>query len=364
MIIKNGVVFNEQCVFEKKDIYIENGIITEKDKITDYKEIDAENNYIIPALIDTHIHGAMGKDFCDADFDGLIEMARYLKKNGIGAFCPTSMTLDKNELKNIFETTKKQLPSDCAKIIGIHMEGPFISKEKKGAQNEKFIINPNLKVFNELNECCNNMIKIVTIDPDLPNSSDFIKEVSKISSISVGHTTSNYENTKNAFNLGAKRVTHLFNAMPPFNHREPSVVGASFDTENIFVELICDGIHIHPSVIRAVFKLFDNRVILISDCIRATGMKNGNYDLGGQKVILKNNKVTLENGTIAGSATNLFDCLRFAVSCGIPLESAIKSCTVTPAKSINIYDKMGSISVGKIANLVIMDKNLSIKKII
>lgn len=366
MIIKNGFVFNENCNFEQKNVYIENGIIVDSiEKVTDKTEIDAKDNYVIPGLIDTHIHGATGHDFCDKDVNGLLSIAKYLKSQGITAFCPTSMTLKKETLKDIFTTATTNLPKDCANIVGIHMEGPFLSSQKKGAQDEKFIINPQVDMFKELNNACNNMIKIITMAPECEGGLDFIKQMCKDVKISIGHTTADYDIAKKAFDVGAKRATHLFNAMPAFTHRNPGVVGAALDNDDVFVEVISDGIHIHPSMIRAIFKMFtDDRVVLISDGMMATGMANGTYELGGQKVTMTDRKAILDDGTIAGSATNLFDCMRKAVSFGIPLKSAIKACTKNPAISIDIFDKMGSISVGKIANIVIMDKDLNIVKVI
>lgn len=366
MIIKNGLVFTEDCEFKEKDVYIENGIIVSTiDEVFDKTEINANGNYVIPGLIDTHIHGAIGHDFCDKNIDGLISIAKYLKNNGITSFCPTSMTLDEDTLKEIFITAIEKLPKDCANIVGIHMEGPFISKEKKGAQNEKFIVNPEINMFKNLNKICNGMIKIITVAPELPGGIEFIKEVSKISKISLGHTSADYNTAIKAFEAGATRITHIFNAMPPFSHREPSIIGAALDRNDVFVEIICDGIHIHPSVVRATFKMFGaEKVILISDCMMATGMDNGTYELGGQKVTMQNKKATLENGTIAGSATNLFECMKKAISFGVSLNDAIKCCTETAAKSIDMYHKIGSISAGKLANIVIMDKNLNIVKVI
>ena len=366
MIIKNGLIFNENCEFEKKDLYIENGIIVSSiDEVSDKTEIDAKENYVIPGLIDTHIHGATGHDFCDKDVAGLISIAKYLKSQGITAFCPTSMTLKEDVLKEIFVTATEKLPKDCANIVGIHMEGPFISKEKKGAQDEKFIVNPEIDMFKALNDACSGMIKIITMAPEIPCGIEFIKEMSKYCKISLGHTTANYDKAKEAIDAGALRATHLFNAMPAFNHRDPSVVGACLDNENVFVELISDGIHIHPSMIRATFKMFGtDRVVLVSDGMMATGMQNGTYELGGQKVTMKDRKAVLDDGTIAGSATDLFECMKKAVSFGIPLEIAVKSCTVNAAKSIDIFDKMGSLSVGKVANIVIMDKDLNLVEVI
>lgn len=366
MIIKNGIVFNQNSIFEEKDIFIEDGIIVSSiNEVKDKTEIDAKGLYVIPGLIDTHIHGATGHDFCDKDIEGLISIGKYLKKNGITAFCPTSMTLKKEVLREIFNTATASLPKDCAHIVGIHMEGPFLSAEKKGAQDDKFIVDPEITIFKELNEACNNMIKIITMAPEIPNGMEFIKEMSKTVSISLGHTIADYDVAKKSFDVGATRVTHIFNAMPAFNHRNPSVVGAALDSENIFVELISDGIHIHPSMVRATFKMFgDDKVVLVSDGMMATGMCNGTYELGGQKVTMKDKKAVLDDGTIAGSATNLFDCMKKAISFGIPIESAIKSCTETAAKSIGIYDKMGSITAGKLADIIIMDKDLNIKTVL
>lgn len=366
MIIKNGLVFNEKGFFENKDIFINNNIIVESiDKVEDKTIIDATDKYVIPGLIDTHIHGSVGYDFCKKDKNNLVEIAKFLKSKGITSFCPTSMTLDENFLVEIFETVKNNLPKECADIVGIHMEGPFISEDKKGAQDKKYIINPSVDFFKKLNQSCGNMIKIITMAPEVEGGLDFIKEMSSVVNISLGHTTASYEISKKAYELGANRATHLFNAMPPLNHREPSVVGASLDNENVFVEVICDGIHIHESVIRAIFKMYgDDRVVLISDSIMASGMNDGKYELGGQDVTVYGNKAMLSDGTIAGSNTNLFDCMKKAVSFGVKLESAIKATTQNPAKSIDIYDKYGSIDAGKFANLVIMDKDLNICNII
>lgn len=366
MIIKNGLVFNEDGFFEKKDVYINDGIIVSSvDEVTDKTIIDANDKYVIPGLIDTHIHGSVGYDFCTKDSNNLVSIAKYLKTQGITAFCPTSMTLDKDYLIDIFETAKSDLPKECASIVGVHMEGPFISSSKKGAQDEKFIVNPSIEFFRDLNEACGNMIKIITMAPEVDGGLDFIKEMSKDVSISLGHTVADYNTSIKAFENGANRVTHLFNAMPGFNHRNPSVVGASLDKEDVFVEVISDGIHLHESVVRAIFKMYgDDRVVLVSDSIMATGMGQGVYELGGQKVNIDGDKAMLFDGTIAGSKTNLFDCIKKAVLFGVKLESAIKSVTQNPAKSIGVYDTMGSISPNKLANLVIMDKNLNLDIVI
>lgn len=389
MLIKNCYVLNEKEQFQKASIRIENDRIQEvvfyddefkgetlkqsklyqdefcKDENDCEEVLDAKGAYAIPGLIDTHIHGAIQHDFCDKDVQGLIAIASYLKDHGITAFCPTSMTLDKNLLKQIFETVNETLPDNCSEIVGIHMEGPFISKEKKGAQNDTFLRFPSVEMFHELSKACGHKIKIITLAPEVDHCDEFIQAIHKETNISVGHTTANYATASKAFSLGANRVTHIYNAMPAFTHREPGVVGAAFDHKEVYVELIADGIHVHPSVIRSTFSMFgEDRVVLISDAMMATGMATGEYELGGQKVFMKDRKATLSDGTIAGSATNLMDCVRHCVSIGIPLETAVKAATKNAAKSIGIFDEMGSIDANKKANIVLLDKNLEIETVL
>lgn len=372
MIITNCYVLNKSTQFAKATLRIADNQIDEVifsceefERNPQEELIDAKGAYAIPGLIDTHIHGAVHHDFCDNNTNGLIEIATYLKEQGITGFCPTSMTLDKDALKQIFETAKEHLPENCAEILGIHMEGPFLSHAKKGAQNGAYLQLPSIELFQELSAACDNKIKIITIAPEVKGSKEFIQAVSSLTNISLGHTTANYETAKEAYTLGANRATHLYNAMPAFTHRDPGVVGAAFDHKEVYVELIADGIHVHPSVIRSTFEMFgEDRVVLISDAMMATGMKAGEYELGGQKVFMQNRKAVLSDGTIAGSATNLMDCLRSCVNFGIPLERAVKAATENPAKSIGVFDKMGSIEKGKKANIVLLNQQLDIQRVI
>lgn len=364
MIIKNAQVFSPQNTFEQKDLFIQ-GERFSKTPNEASLEIDATDLYAIPGLTDIHIHGSLGTDFCDGTKESLENMGRYLLKNGITSFVPTSMTLPVHQLKKIFSTLEKELPSDCATPLGIHMEGPFLSKEKKGAQNSSYLISPEIKIFKDLNQDSKNKIKLVDIAPELPGAMEFITALKDDLTISLAHTTANYETALEALQSGASHITHLYNAMIPGNHREPGVPGAAFDHPHTTVELICDGIHIHPSMIRQAFQLFtDERIILISDSMMATGMTNGVYSLGGQDVNVTGNKATLTNGTIAGSATNLMNCLRLAVSFGIPLLSAIKAAAVNPIKLILETENYGTLEPGKYANLVLLDKDLAIKGVI
>ena len=368
MIIKNGNVFCSDATFRQKDLYIhENKIINDKSLAeNDDIVIDATDKYVIPGLVDIHSHGAMGHDFCDASVDGLKEILKYEKSCGVTSYCPTSMTLSAERLAKIFSTTGAVEPSDeYANVVGINMEGPFISKNKKGAQNEMYITNPDIKMFADLHEQSGKLIKLITLAPELDGSKEFIEKYKDTVAISVGHTDANYEQATAAFINGANHVTHLCNAMPPFHHRDTGVFGAAIENENVTVELICDGIHIHPSMIRTIFKLFgSDRIALISDSMEATGMEDGDYELGKQRVIKKGHHATLADGTLAGSATNLFDCMKKAIEFGIAPVHAIKSATMTPAKSINMYPQIGCLDVGSRADILILDNEYNLEKVL
>lgn len=365
MIIKNGLVFQENKTFAKIDIYVEKGrIVKDPSQVTDDLVIDASNLYVLPGLIDIHSHGAMGYDFSDGNPDGLKEILKYEYSQGITSYCPTSMTLETEKLREIFRSMKNwQDQDEMSNIAGINMEGPFLDPSKKGAHREECILPPNVDFFRECNDACGKRIRLVTLAPNMPHALDFIKELKEETVISLGHTSSDYETAKEAFENGASHVTHLFNAMNPLSHRAPGLIGAAAEREDCYAELICDGIHIHESMVRAAFHLFPGRIVLISDSMRATGMKNGTYDLGGQQVTVNGRLATLENNTIAGSVTNVFDGMCNAVSFGIPLEEAIAAATINPAKSIGIYDQTGSLTPGKRADILLVDKELKLVKV-
>lgn len=367
MIIKNGFVFQEDGTFLKKDLYVKNDrIVASEAEVTDKTVIDASGLKVIPGLVDVHSHGAKGHDFCDADPEGLKVILQYEKEHGITSYCPTSMTLAKDQLMDIFATATKVEPSkELAHIIGVNMEGPLIDIKKKGAQAGEYISVPDASFFRKCNEASGNQIRLVTLAPNVDKAFDFIQEVKDEVVISIGHTTANYECAKKAMDMGAKHVTHLYNAMPPFAHRDPGVVGAACDTPDCMVELICDGFHIHPATIRTTFKMFgDERVVLISDSMMATGMPNGKYELGGQEVTMTDCFAALSDGTIAGSATNLFDCMKKAMEFGIPEATAIFAATRNPAKSIGVYEKVGSLTPGKYADIVLVNNNYEIQQVI
>ena len=368
MIIKNAKVFINGAFnafdveFDTNIIRIENRIDTSKH--SDKDVINGDDCFLIPGLIDVHTHGAMNADASDGDTQGIESMARFYAAQGVTAWCPTTMTLKEPELTNAIKSIANyKRPNDGAKVMGVHMEGPFVSREKCGAQNPDNISLPDIKMIHRLNDLSGGLIKLITIAPEVPGALDFIKEASKEFAISVGHTTSDYATAMEAFSAGANHATHLFNAMPPLGHREPGVVGAAFDS-GAWVELITDGFHISPSVIRITHKMFGDKLILISDSLRCAGMPDGDYELGGQMITMTDGKAYMKGTTtIAGSSIHLIEGLRRAVSFGIPLEDAITAATLTPAKSIGIEGSAGTIEVGRAADLVLLDKDLNVKQV-
>lgn len=376
MIIQNGMVFTERNAFEPMDILTKGAFIrglapSLKEQACD-ESYDASGCILIPGLVDLHFHGCMGHDLCDHGSETLRTIAAYELQHGITAICPATMTLPEKELSLILKSAKdyacerpsSQVPG--ADLLGVHLEGPFVSPDKRGAQNPAYLKAPDLSLFYRLRAVCPGLIRIMTLAPELPGAMDLIRECCEDTVISLGHSTACYRQAAEAFQEGACHVTHLFNAMPPFGHRDTGIIGAALDNPKVHAELICDGIHVSAPMIRAAFRLFtDDRLILISDSMRATGMPDGVYSLGGQSVHVCGGLATLEDGTIAGSVTNLMDCLRYAVlEAGIPLESAVKAAAVNPARELSLSQLHGQIKKGAFANLLVLTPDLQIKQII
>jgi N-acetylglucosamine-6-phosphate deacetylase len=368
MIIKKGSVYTEEGVFSKQDISVEGEFFSDCANMEEDKEelLDAEGLWVIPGLTDIHFHGCVNYDLCDGTREAVAAMAEYELRNGITNICPATMTMPESVLVQIAELAAAYENPEGADLVGINMEGPFVSREKKGAQNENYIIPPSLALYHKLQEISGNRFRLVDIAPEEPGALEFMKAVKDEIVVSIAHTTADYDLAVKALRAGASHVTHLYNAMPPYSHRAPGVVGAASDSQDCRVELICDGIHVHPSVVRNTFRIFgSDRIVLVSDSMRATGLEDGVYTLGGQKVNVMGKLAVLEDGTIAGSVSNLMECVRICVKeMGIPLEQAVRSAAVNSAKAIGIYDRYGSITPGKYANAVLLDQELNIKYVI
>ncbi len=365
MRIKNIQLFHSDGTIAPGTLEIDGEYIVSD--ASDDQCIDGEGLLAIPGLVDIHHHGSMGKDLSQNDPKALDIMGRYLASQGITAYCPTSMAFSEEILTKTFSMVKDyEDQDDAAACLGINMEGPFLAMSKKGAQNPKYIMNADLGMFTRLNAASGGKIKVMTMAPELPGSMDFIREASKVTKVSIGHSECDYDVAKEAIDAGVTHLTHIFNGMTPFTHREPGIVGAGAEDQRVVAELICDGVHIHPSAVRAVFKLFDNdRVVLVSDNMMAAGMEDGVYELGGQAVQVKGRSATLvEGNSLAGSVTNLMDCMRQAVAFGIPKSTAIKAATINPAKAIGVDDRHGALAPGYYADVLLVDEDLQVQKII
>ncbi|MBQ4576109.1 MAG: N-acetylglucosamine-6-phosphate deacetylase, partial [Firmicutes bacterium] len=314
---------------------------------------------------------AVGEDFSDATADGLQAIADFELSQGITYICPAGMTLPEDQLEQICKNTAAHRRKDTtgAEVVGAHLEGPFLSFAKKGAQNAEYLHEPDSDMLARLQAAAEGAVRLVTVAPEEPNGIEFVRKATEMGiTVSVGHTIADYDTAKAAFEAGACHATHLYNGMPPLHHRAPSVIGAAFDTPGVKAELICDGIHIHGAMVRFTFQLFGKeRMVLISDSLRATGMPDGQYPFGGQEIEVHGNRATIVGHpeTLAGSVTSLMGCLRQAVAFGIPLEDAVRACTYNPAQAIKIDDRAGTLDIGKEASIVLLNKDdLSVKKII
>ena len=365
MILKNCTFFNENFEKEYGDIEIENGKIKQIG-ILDGDGKDMAGKIIIPGFIDVHIHGCAGGDASDADKSGLEKMAKELAKHGVTSFCPTSMTLPKERLESIVKAIKefKEESHGGAKVMGINLEGPFIAMSKKGAQNAEYVRGGTIEEFDDLYAKSGKLVKLITIAPEAFDSEKFIKHAKDYANVSIGHSAANANECKKAIDCGISHATHLFNAMTPMAHREAGIAGTVLDDERVMCELICDGGHICPTVLRNAFKILgENRAVVISDSMRGAGLGEGEFELGGQAVFVKpgGKYAFLEYGTIA--ASNIHTEFKNLIRFGIDFKTALKSCTINPAKSINEDKNIGSIAVGKCADLVALNENLDIEEV-
>ena len=345
MILKNLLFEGKQT-----DITIENGKITAIAPASGSGEgVDCTGLRVIPGLVDMHTHGCAGFDTMDAHFE---EMSVFLAKNGTTSWLPTTMTQSYDAIRRVTEADRKV---SGAQILGFHMEGPYINMSRKGAQNGKFIKNPDLAEFKTLDG-----MRVVTIAPELEGSMEFIKECGAL--VCIGHTDADYDTCIRAIEAGANCLTHTFNAMPGIHHRNPGPIGAAV-TKNIYVQAITDGLHLHPAIVMLLYKTFGpERMVIISDAMRATGLGDGTYEFGGQDIEVKDGVARTMDGAIAGSTSTLWRCVRQATAFGVPFDDAVRMATRTPADMIGAPEK-GRIEVGADADLLLLNADLEIERV-
>lgn len=355
MRYENGWVFADGR-FVRGGFSVENGRFAHVLEDVPGPAEDLDGALVIPGLVDIHVHGCAGADFSDGDYAGLVRMARYLARQGVTSFAPASMTLPYDALDKAFHAAarlRREGLADGARLMGIQMEGPFLSREKRGSQNPAYLCLPDWDRFLRLYDAAEGLLRIVDVAPELPGAVEFTRRASEKCRVSVAHTAAGYDQAAAVFDAGATHLTHLFNAMSGIHHRHPGPIGAASERENVTAELICDGIHVHPSAVRMAFRLFPGRICLISDALRCCGMADGSYSLGGQEILLSGGVARLTGGAIAGSAADLYQCMRRAVSFGIPREQAVWAATALPARVIGRESETGAIADGRAADFVI-----------
>ena len=368
MFYKNARIFASDFQFHTGAFEVRDGVFGEVlPAAVPANAVDLEGATVIPGLVEVHSHGNSGADFSDGDYEGLKKMAAFYAQCGVTSFAPASMTLPYDVLAKAFDTAKRlrdEAPEGLSRLMGIQMEGPYFSYKKRGAQNPDYLKEPDFEGFKALYDGCGGLVRIVDVAPELPGAAAFVAKASKLCTVSIAHTDSDYDHAKSAIDAGVTHLTHLYNAMPPIHHRNPGVIPAAVENPEVQAEIICDGYHIHPASVRLAFTMFRNRMVLVSDSGRCAGQPEGTqFQLGGQDAWLRGGVAKLADGTIACSATNLWTCLQNVLSWSIPEEEAVRAATYNPAKAIGAADKIGSIETGKLADFVITNADYTRKRV-
>ncbi|ARD73808.1 N-acetylglucosamine-6-phosphate deacetylase [Staphylococcus xylosus] len=368
-VIANGRIYTENETIEQGYILIENGKIiqiAEGEYQGDLTTIDVKGQHVLPGFIDIHMHGGYGEDAMDASFEGLKHLSESLLSEGTTSFLATTMTQsDENiikALKNIADYQEQQDSLNAASIVGIHLEGPFISEYKVGAQNPAYVQRPSVEKVQQFQEIANNQIKVMTFAPEVEGADETLSTLHDQINFSIGHTVATFDEVNEAVAQGAKHVTHLYNAGTPFEHRNPGLSGAAWLNDELSTESIVDGIHSHPASVKIAYKQKGNkRFFLITDAMRAKGMPDGEYDLGGQNVVVKGSEARLASGALAGSILKMNEGLKNLIAyTGASLDDLWRVTSLNQAIALKIEDDKGSIAIGKDADIVVVDDDIQV----
>ena len=364
MKIKGAKVYTEKHIFEEKDIFISGERIVSSDD--GGPAVEAAGLLAVPGFVDIHLHGAVGRDFCEGTKEAFDAITAYEAKRGVLTLCPTTLALPKDKTLRVLDSLSSYENETGSGIAGINLEGPFTGAIKTGALDPEYLLPFDGKLFEEFQDAARGKIRLVDIAPECMTDMEDISVYSKVVHISVAHTCCDYDTAKRAFELGADHLTHAFNAMNGIHHRSPGPIPAAAEA-GAYAEIIADGVHIHPSVVKLALKIFgEDRTVFVSDSMMAAGMPDGEYELGGQEVTVSGGKAVLSKdaSVIAGSAADLYECFRRSLSFGVPLETALRCVCENPARSLGMEKDLGSLSEGSIANILLLDDELNIRTII
>jgi len=367
-----AVIRDGSVCFEKKDIWFDpelNMILPPPSDTSDIKAeiIDCTGKYITPGFFDSHIHGGFGYDISNASAEGIVELSCRLAKCGISAFMPTTMTMPKDRIRKTLQAVSDAIvllestTGPHAEILGVHLEGPFLSAEKAGVQDKDHLMLPSIDLIHSLENDFPGLIRIIDVAPELEGAEEFCRNFADNYVLSAAHSAADYDTAMIFFANGGKSVTHMLNAMEPCLKRAPGIPGAAYDSEGTFVEVICDGIHVEPPVLRMIFDLFGDRVIAVSDCMSAAGMSDGTYELGGTEVTVKDGQAFNCDGKLAGSVTLLPEVAMRLRSAGISVDKILDAVIYAPYRRLDI--ETPTFGAGQPADINILDDDLKLVKV-
>jgi N-acetylglucosamine-6-phosphate deacetylase len=370
-VIKNGIVITPHETIEKGVVVFEDGKITavgQKNRVEvpkSGKVIDASGKIVAPGFVDIHVHGGKGRDVMDASYKAVKEIAKFLASHGTTSFVPTTFSASPLNLLRTVKAVKTAMEkeTDGAEVLGVHLEGPYISLEKRGAHDADYIRRPSIGEFEEIWDTSNHAVRIVTLAPEIEGSKTLIEKLRELGVLaSIGHSNATYTQAVDAIKQGIRHATHIYNGMSGFDHREPGVVGAVLTHDELTAELICDNVHVHPAAMDLLIRVKGTKkVVLVTDAIRAAGMPDGEYTLGKQHIVVRDGVSRTESGDLAGSTLTMDRAVgNIMKSVGLPLQTAVEMATVNPAAVIGVDKNKGSLEPGKDADIVIIDDGVNV----